>query len=133
MQRVTVVDHPLIQHKLTLMRDKRCSTKSFRQLHNEIGILLADTTAQASGNWTLQGILPPGNPSSLQVVQALADRLSVTYDEGLQEIIDPYMNQVQSVNTLVQQPFDATNGAIVSSKVPGAIHMLEVTDLAHWR
>ena len=40
MQRVTVVDHPLIQHKLTLMRDKRCSTKSFRQLHNEIGILL---------------------------------------------------------------------------------------------
>jgi uracil phosphoribosyltransferase len=40
MQLVTVVDHPLIQHKLTLMRDKRCSTKSFRQLHNEIGILL---------------------------------------------------------------------------------------------
>jgi uracil phosphoribosyltransferase len=40
MQRVTVVDHPLIQHKLTLMRDKKCSTKSFRQLHNEIGILL---------------------------------------------------------------------------------------------
>jgi uracil phosphoribosyltransferase len=40
MQRVTVVDHPLIQHKLTLMRDKHCSTKNFRQLHNEIGILL---------------------------------------------------------------------------------------------
>jgi uracil phosphoribosyltransferase len=40
MERVTVVDHPLIQHKLTLMRDKLCSTKSFRQLHNEIGILL---------------------------------------------------------------------------------------------
>ncbi len=37
---VVVVDHPLVQHKLTLMRDKSRSTKSFRQLMNEIGILL---------------------------------------------------------------------------------------------
>ncbi|MCZ7660493.1 MAG: uracil phosphoribosyltransferase [Xanthobacteraceae bacterium] len=40
MQGVTVVDHPLVQHKLTLMRDKRRSTKGFRQLLNEIGMLL---------------------------------------------------------------------------------------------
>src|SRR5918998_5888121 len=38
---VTVVDHPLVQHKLTLMRDKSRSTKGFRQLLNEIGMLLA--------------------------------------------------------------------------------------------
>lgn len=37
---VTVVDHPLVQHKLTLMRQKDRSTKSFRQLLNEIGMLL---------------------------------------------------------------------------------------------
>jgi uracil phosphoribosyltransferase len=37
---VVWVDHPLVQHKLTLMRDKTRSTKSFRQLMNEIGILL---------------------------------------------------------------------------------------------
>jgi uracil phosphoribosyltransferase len=37
---VVVIDHPLVQHKLTLMRDKERSTKSFRQLMNEIGILL---------------------------------------------------------------------------------------------
>jgi uracil phosphoribosyltransferase len=37
---VTVVDHPLVQHKLTLMRDKSRSTKGFRQLLNEIGMLL---------------------------------------------------------------------------------------------
>jgi uracil phosphoribosyltransferase len=37
---VTVVDHPLVRHKLTLMRDKERSTKSFRQLLNEIGMLL---------------------------------------------------------------------------------------------
>ena len=37
---VTVVDHPLVQHKLTLMRDKGCSTKDFRELLNEIGQLI---------------------------------------------------------------------------------------------
>ena len=41
MKGVTVVDHPLVQHKLTLMRDKNRSTTNFRQLLNEIGMLLA--------------------------------------------------------------------------------------------
>ncbi|MDP4021869.1 uracil phosphoribosyltransferase [Methylobacterium sp. NEAU 140] len=41
MATVTVVDHPLVQHKLTLLRDKTRSTKGFRQLLNEIGTLLA--------------------------------------------------------------------------------------------
>ncbi|MGO4707204.1 uracil phosphoribosyltransferase [Microvirga sp. 2MCAF38] len=40
MQGITVVDHPLVRHKLSLMRDKRRSTKGFRQLLNEIGMLL---------------------------------------------------------------------------------------------
>ncbi|MBI3435841.1 MAG: uracil phosphoribosyltransferase [Proteobacteria bacterium] len=40
MQGVTVVSHPLVQHKLTLIRDKKRSTKSFRELCNEIGVLL---------------------------------------------------------------------------------------------
>ncbi len=40
MDRVTVVDHPLVQHKLTLMRDKTTSTKGFRQLMREIATLL---------------------------------------------------------------------------------------------
>lgn len=41
MMGVTVVSHPLVQHKLTLMRDKTRSTTNFRQLLNEIGMLLA--------------------------------------------------------------------------------------------
>lgn len=40
MEGVTVVDHPMVQHKLTLMRDKERSTKGFRQLLSEIGRLL---------------------------------------------------------------------------------------------
>ena len=40
MEGVTVVNHPLVQHKLTLIRDKNSSTKSFRELLKEIGMLL---------------------------------------------------------------------------------------------
>ena len=40
MDNVTTVDHPLVQHKLTLMRDKTTSTKGFRQLMHEIATLL---------------------------------------------------------------------------------------------
>jgi uracil phosphoribosyltransferase len=38
---LTVVAHPLIQHKLSLMRDKGCSTSSFRRLMREVAMLLA--------------------------------------------------------------------------------------------
>ncbi|NBQ50368.1 MAG: uracil phosphoribosyltransferase, partial [Marivivens sp.] len=38
---LTVVDHPLVQHKLTLMRESRTSTAQFRQLLREISLLLA--------------------------------------------------------------------------------------------
>jgi len=38
---LTVVDHPLVQHKLTLMRRKQESTAGFRQLLREISLLLA--------------------------------------------------------------------------------------------
>ncbi|HEV7415120.1 uracil phosphoribosyltransferase [Tianweitania sediminis] len=40
MQGVTVVDHPLVQHKLTIMRSKDTSTASFRRLLREISLLL---------------------------------------------------------------------------------------------
>jgi uracil phosphoribosyltransferase len=36
-----LVDHPLVQHKLTLLRRKDASTKTFRQLVNEIAALVA--------------------------------------------------------------------------------------------
>jgi uracil phosphoribosyltransferase len=38
---VHLVDHPLVQHKLTLMRKKEASTNSFRTLLNEISMLMA--------------------------------------------------------------------------------------------
>lgn len=41
MTEVHLVDHPLVQHKLTLMRRKDASTRSFRQLLHEVSMLMA--------------------------------------------------------------------------------------------
>src|SRR5689334_2526927 len=40
MSNVHVIDHPLVQHKLTLMRNKEVSTNSFRRLLNELASLM---------------------------------------------------------------------------------------------
>jgi len=40
MQGITVVDHPLVQHKLSIMRNKDTSTAGFRRLLREISLLL---------------------------------------------------------------------------------------------
>ena len=40
-ENLTIIDHPLVQHKLSLMRDKETSTRSFRILIRETGTLLA--------------------------------------------------------------------------------------------
>ncbi|MFC2952908.1 uracil phosphoribosyltransferase [Marinicaulis aureus] len=37
---LTVVDHPLIQHKLTILRDKNTSTAQFRQVLREVAVIL---------------------------------------------------------------------------------------------
>jgi hypothetical protein len=62
MQGVTVIDHPLVQHKLTIMRDKNTSTAGFRRLLREISLLLGyevtrdlqltTTTIETPRNWS---------------------------------------------------------------------------------
>ena len=37
---VHIIDHPLVQHKLSLMREKQTSTNKFRQLLQEISMLM---------------------------------------------------------------------------------------------
>ena len=41
MGKFNVLDHPLIQHKLTMIRQKDCGTKVFREVVNEISMLMA--------------------------------------------------------------------------------------------
>ncbi|MCT4566250.1 MAG: uracil phosphoribosyltransferase [Maledivibacter sp.] len=41
MKRVFIMDHPLLQHKLTLIRDKNTGTKEFKELVKEVSMLMA--------------------------------------------------------------------------------------------
>ena len=40
MSNITIVDHPLVQHKLSIMRDKTTSSAAFRMLMREVSLLL---------------------------------------------------------------------------------------------
>jgi uracil phosphoribosyltransferase len=53
MNNVTLVDHPLVQHKLTLMRRHDTATSKFRQLLREISLLLAyEVTRDLALQWS---------------------------------------------------------------------------------
>lgn len=41
MSKVTTIDHPLVQHKLSLLRDKETGCKAFRELVSELAMLMA--------------------------------------------------------------------------------------------
>ena len=41
MGKIMVFDHPLIQHKVSIMRDKNTSSKEFRDLTREVAMLMA--------------------------------------------------------------------------------------------
>lgn len=48
---LTVLDHPLIQHKLTLLRDQRTPTKEFRALVSEIAMLMTYEVTRDLPTW----------------------------------------------------------------------------------
>ena len=51
MSKVYVFDHPLIQHKVSMMRDKNTTTKDFRQLAQEAGFVF-ETSSEINANET---------------------------------------------------------------------------------
>jgi uracil phosphoribosyltransferase len=48
---LTVLDHPLIQHKLALLRDKRTPTREFRALVSEIAMLMTYEVTRDLPTW----------------------------------------------------------------------------------
>jgi len=40
MSKINIIDHPMIQHKLTILRDKETGSKDFRELLKEISMLM---------------------------------------------------------------------------------------------
>jgi uracil phosphoribosyltransferase len=92
MDNVTTVAHPLVQHKLTLMRDKTTSTKSFRQLLREIATLLCYEVTRDLSLDTIQ-IETPLMPMQAQVlagkklVFAAILRAGMGFIEGMLDLV----------------------------------------------
>jgi uracil phosphoribosyltransferase len=92
MEGVTVVDHPLVQHKLTLIRDKNVSTKSFRELLSEIGMLLCyevtrDLPVEMVEIETPQARMMAPKLAGKKLVFAPVLRAGLTFAEGMLDLV----------------------------------------------
>ena len=92
MDGVTIVKHPLVQHKLTLLRKKDVSTKSFRELVKEIGMLLCYEVTRDLPLTDTDIETPLANMKSSQIagkklVFAPVLRAGVTFAEGMLDLV----------------------------------------------
>ncbi len=92
MEGVTIVDHPLVQHKLTLIRDKNVSTKSFRELLSEIGMLLCyevtrDLPVEMVDIETPQARMLAPKLAGKKLVFAPVLRAGLTFAEGMLDLV----------------------------------------------
>jgi len=62
-----VLNHPLVQHKLTLLRDKGLSTRGFRSLTNEISALLAYEVMRDAPTRAVQVQTPMGTADGVEL------------------------------------------------------------------
>lgn len=68
---LNVIKHPLVQHKLGLLREAKLSTKSFRELANELGTLL---TYEATQDFKLEDCVIDGWDGTKIIVKRLAGK-----------------------------------------------------------
>jgi uracil phosphoribosyltransferase len=92
MEGVTIVDHPLVQHKLTLIRAKHISTKSFRELLKEIGMLLCYEVTRDLPLENIEIETPMARMMSPRIagkklVFAPILRAGVTFAEGMLDLV----------------------------------------------
>src|SRR6266851_5005016 len=92
MDGVTIVNHPLVQHKLTLLRKKDISTKSFRELLKEIGMLLCYEITRDLPLADVDIETPLAHMKSPQIagkklVFAPVLRAGVTFAEGMLDLV----------------------------------------------
>jgi uracil phosphoribosyltransferase len=92
MDGVTIVSHPLVQHKLTLLRRKDASTKSFRELLKEIGMLLCYEVTRDLPLTDVEIETPLAQIKSAQIagkklVLAPVLRAGMTFAEGMLDLV----------------------------------------------
>jgi uracil phosphoribosyltransferase len=92
MEGVTIVSHPLVQHKLTLLREKNASTKLFRELLQEIGMLLCYEVTRDLPLSEIDIETPLAQMKTLQIagkklVFAPVLRAGMTFAEGMLDLV----------------------------------------------
>ena len=140
---VTVVDHPLIKHKLGLMREKDISTKDFRDLASEVAMLLTyeatkdlETEVRTIEGWagevevrrikgkkiTVVPILRAGMGMMSGVLELIPSaKVSVVGLYRNEETLEPVRYYVKLTNqmderiALILDPMLATGGTLVAT------------------
>ena len=92
MGKIMVFDHPLIQHKVSMMRDKNTSSKEFRDLAREVAMLMAFEVTRDLPTQEVQ-IETPIGPTTVQMLKGLDVaiipilRAGLGFVDGMLEII----------------------------------------------
>ena len=92
MGKIMVFDHPLIQHKVSIMRDKNTSSKEFRDLAREVAMLMAYEVTRDLPTQEIQ-IETPICPTTVEVLKGLDVaiipilRAGLGFVDGMLEII----------------------------------------------
>ncbi len=136
---LTVVDHPLVRHKLTLLRDRATSTKQFKELVDEIAMLMAyeatrkleldhvsvDTPLETTTGWSVRGkklTLVPILRAGLGMVEGIlrlipsarVGHIGLYRDHDTLQPVDYYFKipgDVEEREFLVLDPMLATGGS----------------------
>jgi len=140
---LTVVDHPLIRHKLTILRDRETSTKTFKELVDEIAMLMAyevtkdlslegarvRTPLEETDGWQVSGkklTLVPILRAGLGMVEGIlrlvpaarVGHIGLYRDHDTLEPVDYYFKvpgDVTERDFFVLDPMLATGGSAVSA------------------
>jgi len=143
MENVQVMNHPLIQHKLTIIRDKNTGTKDFREVVNELARLLAyevsrempvedveiETPIVKSTQKRLAGkkvVIVPILRAGLGMVDGMLDlipaakvgHVGMYRDEQTMEPVEYFIKMPQNIDNrelLVVDPMLATGGSAIAA------------------
>lgn len=143
MSKVHVLDHPLIQHKLTIIRNKETGTKTFREVVNEIARLMAyevsrdmpvedveiETPLVKTTQQQLAGkkvVIVPILRAGLGMVDGMLDlipaakvgHMGVYRDEETHEPVEYFCKMPQEIDErllLIVDPMLATGGSALAS------------------
>ena len=96
--RKVLIDHPLVQHKIGLMRNAALSTKDFRELANELGTLLA---YEATADLDTEPHTLPGWAGSVTVQRIAGAKITVV------PILRAGLGMLSGVLSLIPAPVSA--------------------------